>query len=187
MTQQRFKAKRVIVTGAASGIGEATARLFAANGAAVVCADVNVAAARNVAGSLAHAHAVEFDAADAASCKTMIATASQRLGGLDVLCNIAGIMDWDPLPQFTEARWDRMLAINLSSVFHTSRYAMPHLMKSKGNIVVRVPNPTTSTLRPWPAYDMKERATMELGATCTVTHDPRSPRRILLRRILGNS
>jgi NAD(P)-dependent dehydrogenase (short-subunit alcohol dehydrogenase family) len=140
MEVQHFAGKTVIVTGGASGIGKASAARFAARGANVVIADVNADGADGVARTLADEHGVKtlalgFDAGDPAACRAMIDRAVEAFGRIDVLCNIAGIMDWGPLDQFTDERWERMLRINLSSLFHLSRHAMPHLVQSKGNIV----------------------------------------------------
>jgi NAD(P)-dependent dehydrogenase (short-subunit alcohol dehydrogenase family) len=140
MKVQHFAGKTVVVTGGASGIGKASAARFAAAGANVVIADVNADGADGVARQLAAGHGVKtlalgFDAGDAAACRAMIDGAVAAFGRIDVLCNIAGIMDWGPLDQFTDERWERMLRINLSSLFHLSRHAMPHLVRSKGNIV----------------------------------------------------
>jgi NAD(P)-dependent dehydrogenase (short-subunit alcohol dehydrogenase family) len=79
--------------------------------------------------------AVLFNAAEAASCRSLVDAATEAMGGLDVLANIAGIMDWGPLDSFGEERWERMLRINLSSVFHLCQRAMPHLVQSRGNVV----------------------------------------------------
>lgn len=66
----------------------------------------------------------------------MVDEATSFTGGkIDVLCNIAGIMDWGPLDSFSDERWERMLRINLSSLFHISKHAMPRLVESRGNIV----------------------------------------------------
>lgn len=137
---RRFDGKRILVTGAASGIGKATAERLAAEGATLVLADLNAEGVRAHAESLARqqgvkAYPVAFNAADAASCRQLVDTAVDHLGGLHVVANIAGIMDWGPLDSFGEERWERMLRINLSSVFHICQRAMPHLVRSGGNIV----------------------------------------------------
>lgn len=140
MTSQRFNGKRVLVTGGASGIGRATAERLGAEGAQLVLADYDTEGAHKVAAAIAAqrgviATAVQFDAAKADSCKAMVDAAVEKLGGLDVLCNIAGIMDWGGFCEFSEASWERMLKIDLSSVFYVSQRAMPHLIQSKGNIL----------------------------------------------------
>ncbi|MEI9982424.1 MAG: SDR family NAD(P)-dependent oxidoreductase [Aliidongia sp.] len=140
MAGQRFRDKAAIVTGAASGIGKATAERLAAEGADLVLADLQQEPIDTLAARLAETHgarvtAVVFDAADAASCRAMIDDGVAALGRLDVLCNIAGIMDWGPFAAFSEARWDRMLGINLTSLFHTSQQVLPHLVATRGTIV----------------------------------------------------
>jgi NAD(P)-dependent dehydrogenase (short-subunit alcohol dehydrogenase family) len=140
MTYRRFDGKNVLVTGGASGIGRATAERLGAEGGNLVLADFDIEGARAVAAAIAarngvRAVAVHFDAADPASCRSMVDAATQELGALDVLCNIAGIMDWGGFCEFSESAWERMLRIDLSSVFYISQRALPHLIKSKGNIV----------------------------------------------------
>jgi len=136
----RFSGKKVLVTGGASGVGKATAELFGQEGASLVVADLNLGGAQQVASRIAaqskvSATPLHFDAADEASCRRLVSGSIEALGGLDVLCNIAGVMDWDHLDKFDESRWDRVLRINLTGVFHLSRHAMPHLIKTGGNIV----------------------------------------------------
>ena len=131
----RFNGKTALVTGAASGIGRATAQRFSAEGASVVLADVNADGLQAVATTLPGPNrCIPFDAANPTSCRTLIAQTIEE-SGLDVLCNIAGVLDWGPLLEFEDARWDRVIAINLSSVFHLCRAAMPHLVATRGNII----------------------------------------------------
>jgi meso-butanediol dehydrogenase / (S,S)-butanediol dehydrogenase / diacetyl reductase len=134
MTSQRFKGKAAIVTGAASGIGRATAERLAAEGADLVLADRAFEALPT---ELHGARIVpmRFDAEDAESCRRMVEDAVAALGRLDLLCNIAGILDWGHFAEFSAARWDRILRVNLTSLFHISQQALPHLIKSRGNIV----------------------------------------------------
>lgn len=133
----RYHGKSVIVTGAASGIGRATAVRLAGEGARVLCADINGAGAQTTADSLPggpHA-AIGYDGGDAASCRDMVAFAAAQFGGIDMVCNIAGIMAWGPVHRFTEDDFDRVVRVNLSSLYYISRAALPHLLESKGNIV----------------------------------------------------
>lgn len=130
----RFEGKRVLVTGAASGIGRATAILFASEGARVTIADLNAEGLNATAAKMiSHPNIIPYDAADPASCRELVAAAAQD--GLDVLCNIAGILKWGPTLEFSEDDFARILAINTTSVFTMCKAALPHLIKSQGVIV----------------------------------------------------
>lgn len=130
----RLDGRAALITGAASGIGRATAERLAAEGARLLLADLDAAGLEAVAGRLG-GEAFPFDAGDAQSCRDLVARAAAAAGRIDILCNIAGIMDWGPMADFGDERWERMLRINLSGVWHLSRAAMPHLVESKGCIV----------------------------------------------------
>ncbi|SNS05084.1 NAD(P)-dependent dehydrogenase, short-chain alcohol dehydrogenase family [Sphingomonas laterariae] len=131
----RMTGKIVLVTGAASGIGRASAVRLASEGAIVVCADRNLAGAEETAAQLPGASAVEFDAASAEACRKVVDHVIAKHGKLDVLCNIAGIGGFGHAAQIADEEWDRLVAINLSSIFHLSKAALPHLEKTQGNIV----------------------------------------------------
>lgn len=139
MTNRRFVGKSALITGAASGIGKACAERLAAEGADVVLADVNEAGVSAVARAIAargsKAFGFAYDAASPASCRTLVDEAQSRLGKLDVLCNIAGIMDWGHFAQFPEENWERVMRVNLSGVFYVTQRAIPHLLQTKGNVV----------------------------------------------------
>lgn len=131
----RFQGKRVVVTGAASGIGRATAQLFAAEGARVIIADINEAGLAETAGSMASSPlVVPYDAADWESCRALIAAAAAD-GPLHVLANVAGMLNWGPTLDFDEARFERIVRVNLTSVYCLCRAALPHLIETRGNIV----------------------------------------------------
>ncbi|WP_085663743.1 MULTISPECIES: SDR family NAD(P)-dependent oxidoreductase [unclassified Pseudomonas] len=137
---QRFKDKVALVTGAASGIGRATAVRLAQEGATLLLADINAAGLEVAAGQLREAHGRQvacftFDATDMQSCRAMVKQAVAQHSRLDVLCNIAGIAGGWHFKDMTDALWRRMLLINLDSVFAISQAAMPALVSSKGNII----------------------------------------------------
>jgi NAD(P)-dependent dehydrogenase (short-subunit alcohol dehydrogenase family) len=130
----RFEGKSVLVTGAASGIGRATAILFAAEGARVTIGDINEGGLKETAGLMASApRIVPYDAGDFASCRALVEAAATY--GLDVLCNVSGMLKWGPSLEFSLDDFERILRINTTSVFAMCQAALPHLIKSGGNIV----------------------------------------------------
>jgi meso-butanediol dehydrogenase/(S,S)-butanediol dehydrogenase/diacetyl reductase len=140
MTDRRFEGKAALVTGAASGIGRASAHRLAAEGAALAIADIDMEGLERTATAIRNAYGVPvtgiwFDAAQPATCRQMVDNAVAALGRLDVLLNIAGIFDWHHTTEFDEDRWDDIIGIDLSSLFHISKRALPHLLETRGNIV----------------------------------------------------
>jgi NAD(P)-dependent dehydrogenase (short-subunit alcohol dehydrogenase family) len=129
-----FEGKKVLVTGAASGIGRATAIRFAAEGAKVIIGDKNEAGLEQTAGMMASAPVIQpFDAVDNDSCKQLVAVAARD--GLDVVCNISGVLKWGRSESFPLDDFDLVMAVNTRSVFTICQAAIPHLLESKGNIV----------------------------------------------------
>lgn len=130
----RFSGKRALVTGAASGIGRATALQLAREGATVSIADINRPGLEETA-ALApdNLRVLPYDAADLESCRALVAEAGAD--GLDILCNIAGLLDWGPTLNFDEDRFQRLIAINLTSVYALCRAALPKLVAGRGVII----------------------------------------------------
>ena len=129
-----FQGKSVLVTGAASGIGRATAIRFAAEGARVTIGDVNeVGLSETAAMTAGQVRIQPFDAMDYGSCRDLVEVAAQD--GLDVVCNISGMLKWGPSADFPMEDFDRIMRVNASSVFAICQAALPHLVASKGNIV----------------------------------------------------
>ncbi len=140
MTKKRFDGKAALVTGAASGIGRASAERLGAEGAALILADYDLKGAEAVAEGIRKEHgvsakAIRFDAAQPASCRDIVDQSVAALGKLDILLNIAGVFEWNHFTDFADEAWDRIINIDLNSLFHLSKRAMPHLVATKGNIV----------------------------------------------------
>jgi NAD(P)-dependent dehydrogenase (short-subunit alcohol dehydrogenase family) len=118
-----------VVTGAASGIGAALGRSFAAAGCAVVLADVDADALAAVAGSIdADVLAVVTDVSDAAGVENLADEAFARFGGVDVLCNNAGVSTFNPLTAQTLDDWRWVLGVNLWGVIHGVHTFLPRLL-----------------------------------------------------------
>jgi meso-butanediol dehydrogenase/(S,S)-butanediol dehydrogenase/diacetyl reductase len=134
----RFQNTRVLVTGAASGIGRATVLAFVAEGAVILAADMNAAGLEEtvaLAADSSRVHTITFDASNRDECFALADEAKQQLGGLDVLCNIAGFAQSRHFTDYTQQEWEKMLAVNLSGVFYCAQAAMPLLLVGGGNIV----------------------------------------------------
>ena len=134
---QRFIDKIVIVTGAGSGIGEATARRFSDEGAAVVLAGDHLPKLERVAADLPPERTLvkRCDVAKYRQVEALVAATVKRFGALHVMVNNAGVA---PEGKATEASlddWEHTMAVNAGGVFHGSRAALPHLIASKGCIV----------------------------------------------------
>ena len=141
----RLQGKVAIVTGAASGFGAATARLFAAEGAHVVLADLNETGGKHVAGDITaaggRAALVVGDVSDTSAASQLVAEAVSEFGRLDVLVNNAGIAQSSAVGtswNASEETWDRLIRVNLRSVYACSRAAVPAMRANGGGSIVNV-------------------------------------------------
>ena len=128
---------RVLVTGASSGIGRATAELFAGQGAQVAMVARRQSALADAARALPKdcAFTIAADVTREADAERCMREAVEKLGALDVLVNAAGILKSGDITQTSLAMWDEMLNINLRAVFHLMQLAVPHLKASRGSVV----------------------------------------------------
>lgn len=122
--------KVVLVTGAASGIGLATAEMFAAEQAKVVMVDINEEALKEHSERLGVKYFVA-DLSKRADCKGAVDYTVEQFGSVDVLVNVAGIQTVSPVEDFPEDRWDFMISLMLTAPFLLTKYAWPY-MKEKG-------------------------------------------------------
>jgi NAD(P)-dependent dehydrogenase (short-subunit alcohol dehydrogenase family) len=130
-----FSGKVVIVTGAASGMGAATAREFAAAGAKVVIVDRNAELARQVAGEIEADAPMAGDVSDSAFCDRVVAQTLALYGRLDVLVNAAGIIVRASGENTSDEEWNRIMGVNVSGVFFMCRAAIK-AMKPRGGAIV---------------------------------------------------
>ncbi len=132
--------KRALITGGASGIGRATALLFAREGAAVAVADLDEvggqAVVQTILGDGGQAIFVHCDVTQAADCERAVQLAVTDLGGLDILFNNAGIIRRATVLDTTEEEWDQVMAVNVKSIFLLGKYAIPVMAQAGGGAIV---------------------------------------------------
>ncbi len=132
--------KVALITGGASGIGRATALLFAREGAAVSVVDIDQAKGQAVVQEILKAGGraifVHCDVTKAADCQRAVQQTVKELGGLDTLFNNAGIIRRATVVETTEEEWDRVMAVNVKSVFLLSKYAIPIMAAAGGGVII---------------------------------------------------
>jgi len=134
--------KVVVITGASSGLGEATARLFSERGASVVLGARRVDRLRSLVEELTwrggKALAVATDVTDRAQVEALVEAAVQAHGRIDVMINNAGLMPQAPLDRLKVDEWDRMIDVNLKGVLYGIAAALPHMQRQKAGHIVNV-------------------------------------------------
>jgi len=130
------------ISGATSGIGEAVAELFAREGARVALVGRRLELGRAIAGRIAAAggEAVAFagDVGSEADVERSVRATDERFGRVDILVNNAGMVEVRDLHEYTEAQWDRVMAVNVKSMFFAFKHAFPHLRAARRGYVVNV-------------------------------------------------
>ena len=146
----RLADKIALITGAGSGFGEGIARTFAREGAKVAIVDINEQAARDVAVSLGSgAVAIRADVSKRSDVDAAVQATVDAFGGLDILVNNAGITHVrKPLTDVTEEEFDRILAVNVKSIFHTAQAVVPVFRKRGSGVILNIGS--TAGLRPRP-------------------------------------
>lgn len=130
MSTNEFAGLTALVTGGASGIGLATARLLAARGARVVCLDLKP---ENVPEPLI---GIQVDVSDETGVRTAVGEAARRLGGIDILVNNAGIGAQGTIEDNTDDEWRRVFEVNVFGMVRVTRAALPHLRRSHSAAIV---------------------------------------------------
>ena len=134
----KLEGKIALVTGAGAGIGAATVRLFASEGANVACNDIIKEAAEVVESILesgGEAIFVKGDVSDEKQAENIINSAIKKYGKLDILVNNAGIVIPGPIDNTNTSDWDRTMAVNVRGPYLLSRFAIPHLRETQGTII----------------------------------------------------
>lgn len=171
-----FDGEVALVTGASSGIGRATATAFAASGARVALADLQTDPGEELAAALradgADAHFFAADMAEADDVKAMVAGVIERWGRLDAAFNNAGVEgETAPTAECTVANWDRVLAINLTGVFHCMRHEIPAMLEGGGGAIVNCSSVAGSVgFAGIPAYVASKHGLIGLSRTAALEY-----------------
>jgi 3-oxoacyl-[acyl-carrier protein] reductase len=173
----RLRGKTAIVTGADSGIGRATARLFAHEGAKIVCFDVRESGSPRVDRLIqregGEAIFSEGDVTSPTDCERMVATALSTFGRLDILFNNAGVGVRKKIHEHTEQEWDFVVNVNLKGVFNGVRAALPHfLAEGRGNIVNTASSHGILAVEEYPAYCATKAAIVNLTRQLAIDYGP---------------
>lgn len=149
--------KRVVVTGAAGGLGRAFVEAFAREGAVVIAADINLKGAEETAARVGPTvSGAAVDVTSQASTTALAAVAAERLGGIDVLVNNAAIyagLERKGFESIEEAVWDRVMAVNIKGPWQMTRAVSPHLRAAGGGAVINVSSATVMSGSPeWLHY-----------------------------------
>ncbi len=150
----RFAGKSVIVTGAASGIGRATALRLAAEGGRVACLDLAADAVEKVAAEIAEsggqATAVRCDVSDVEQARAAVAAAVDAFGPTDVLCNIAGIGRYYMSTEMAPTEWQRILDVNLNGTWFVAQAVLPHML-DRGGVIINTASTSGLAAQPYQA------------------------------------
>lgn len=167
--------KVAIVTGAGQGIGAASARVLAREGAAVALFDVSLPAARQVADEITtsggRAAALWVDVSNATQVREGVARTVELFGGVDILINNAGIQKYGTVVDISEEDWDEVMAINLKSVFLCSKCAIPEMCKRGGGSIVNIASVQGLASQPSVShYSASKGAVIAMTRTMAIDH-----------------
>lgn len=173
----RLAGKTAIITGAGSGIGEASALLFAEEGARVLCVDLAADSAQRTADTIrgqgGQAEACQADVRSFADAQRTVKFALEAFGDFDILFNNAGTGVRKPVHELSEGEWDLVLDTNLKSVFLCSKAALPHLMeRGAGNIINTASTFALLASPNYPAYCASKGGVLMLTKQMALDYGP---------------
>jgi NAD(P)-dependent dehydrogenase (short-subunit alcohol dehydrogenase family) len=173
----RLSGRVAIVTGADSGIGRAASRLFAREGAKVVCFDLRESGQprvdRLIAEEGGEAVFVQGDVSVRADCEAMVGLAVDRFGALDILFNNAGVGIRKRIHELSDEEWDFVDAVNLKGLFNGVRAALPHFLQTgRGNIVSTASSFGIMASEEYPGYCATKAAIVNLTRQIALDYGP---------------
>ncbi len=177
---KRFEGKVILVTGAASGIGEAAAYRLAEEGGNIFCTDINEPALKTVTETIASrggtAKSRRLDISSESDVNACVADCIAQFGQLDAVVNMAGILRFDNCHELALADWQRVIDVNLTGTFLLCKAVLPELLKTGGNIVNAASTASLSGL-PWgTAYGASKGAVLAMTRTIAVEYAKRGVR-----------
>lgn len=163
----KLDGKVAIITGAGSGIGQATAILFAGEGARVAVADISVSAGQDTVAQIkSHGHSaifVQVDVSHAGQVQEMVQATIDAFGRLDILFNNAGTNLAATITETREEDWDRVMAVNVKGVFLGCKYAIPAMIQGGGGVIINASSAAGIVgLRGLAAYTASKGAVLQL-------------------------
>lgn len=166
-----------LVTGTATGIGAAGARLFAAEGAALVTLDANAEQGRETAAEIARAGGralfVHGDVSRGDDVRRAVAAAVETYGKLDLLWSNAGIGVWKTVPDTSDEEWERIVGVNLKGTFLVGKYGIPELVRAGGGTMVATASVSSFVAAPrWAAYCATKGGVLMLVRAMALDHAP---------------
>ena len=171
----RFEGKRVVITGAASGIGRAAAMRMAAEGGRIACVDRDGDGAAATVASIEEAGGKAFslvcDVSDKAQVTRAMETSVERLGGVDALCNVAGVLRADHSHELELDAWNQVIAVNLTGTFLMCQAVLPHLLEGAGGAIVNTSSTAAHGGHPWmAAYAASKGGILSLTRTLAIEY-----------------
>ncbi|HLJ88836.1 MAG TPA: glucose 1-dehydrogenase [Candidatus Angelobacter sp.] len=173
----KLNGKVAIITGAASGIGAATARLFAREGAKIVIADIDAERGQGVVREITAeggvARFISTDVSQRAQLQRMVETTVGEFGGIDILHNNAFWNISKPIVELQESEWDQTLAVTLKAAFLGSKYVIPHMLRAGSGVILNTASIHALIAFPkTPAYDVAKAGLLALTRSLALDYAP---------------